>query len=185
METLLTRRSVGPLDNFHSHKGKVFAAVVKLTPEHTATFDFGSASAEGAGGAPPDFSAQTPVGKCPVCGAGVYEHGASYVCEKTVGEPRSCSFRSGAVILKQAVDRAQMTKLLATGRTDLLTRFISKKGRPFRAFLVVRDGAVGFEFVKAGPKKTGPAAARAAPRPAAVPAVQPGSPSPTPPGPTA
>src|SRR6185503_10209754 len=32
------------------------------------------------------------------------------------------------------------------GKTDLLQRFISKKGRPFKAFLVLKDGAVGFEF---------------------------------------
>jgi DNA topoisomerase-3 len=40
-----------------------------------------------------------------------------------------------------------MSKLLAGGRTDLLTRFISRKGRPFKAFLVVdKEGKVGFEF---------------------------------------
>ena len=39
-----------------------------------------------------------------------------------------------------------MKKLLATGRTDLLTGFISKKGRRFKAFLVkTPDGKVGFD----------------------------------------
>src|SRR5437870_6669780 len=32
-----------------------------------------------------------------------------------------------------------MKKLLETGRTDLLERFISRKGRPFKAFLVLTD----------------------------------------------
>jgi DNA topoisomerase III len=37
--------------------------------------------------------------------------------------------------------------LLATGRTDLLTDFVSKKGRKFKAFLVKNpDGKIGFEF---------------------------------------
>lgn len=145
MEELLTKKSVGPLDNFHSHKGKVFAAVVKLTPEYKIEFDFGSAT--DANGAPVDFSGKEPLGKCPKCGAGVFENGPWYVCEKAVGQERACEFRCGAVILKQVVDKAQMVKLLATGKTDLLPRFISRKGRPFRAFLVIRDCQVGFEFV--------------------------------------
>ena len=50
-----------------------------------------------------------------------------------------------------------MKKLLATGRTDLLNGFISKKGRRFKAFLVkTPDGKVGFEFQ---PRKEKPAAA--------------------------
>jgi len=46
-----------------------------------------------------------------------------------------------------------MRKLLQTGRTDLLPRFISKKGRPFKAFLVKQpDGKIGFEFQPRAPK---------------------------------
>ena len=40
------------------------------------------------------------------------------------------------MILQQPIEREQMKKLLATGRTDLLTGFVSKKGRRFKAFLV-------------------------------------------------
>ena len=70
------------------------------------------------------------------------------MCEKAVGNGRTCDFRSGKVILQQPVERAQMQKLLETGRTDLLPRFISKKGRPFKAFLVkTAGGRVGFEFL--------------------------------------
>jgi DNA topoisomerase-3 len=77
----------------------------------------------------------------------VFEHGVTYTCEKALGPQRSCDFRSGRVILQQPVDREQMKKLLATGRTDLLTSFVSKKGRRFKAFLVkTPDGKIGFEF---------------------------------------
>jgi DNA topoisomerase-3 len=42
-----------------------------------------------------------------------------------------------------------MSKLLATGKTDLLPKFISKKGRPFSAYLIVdKEGKVSFEFEK-------------------------------------
>ena len=67
---------------------------------------------------------------------------------------RSCDFRSGRIILQQPVEREQMQKLLAHGRTDLLTGFVSKKGRRFKAFLVkTPDGKVGFEFQARPPKE--------------------------------
>jgi DNA topoisomerase-3 len=41
-----------------------------------------------------------------------------------------------------------MQKLLATGRTDLLTNFMSRKNRKFKAFLVKTPaGKIGFEFL--------------------------------------
>ena len=68
--------------------------------------------------------------------------------EKSVGPQRSCDFRSGRMILQQPVERVQMHKLLATGRTDLLTGFMSKKNRKFKAFLVkTPPGKIGFEFL--------------------------------------
>ena len=71
----------------------------------------------------------------------------AYLCEKAVGTERSCDFRSGRIILQRPIEREQMLKLLSTGKTDLLHRFISKKGRPFSAFLVRgADGKVGFAF---------------------------------------
>ena len=94
-----------------------------------------------------DFTGQEPLGKCPKCGARVFESGMSYICEKATGAAKTCDFRSGKIILQQTVERAQMTRLLATGKTELLPKFISKKGRPFAAYLVVGEGGkVGFEF---------------------------------------
>jgi DNA topoisomerase-3 len=85
----------------------------------------------------------------------------AYVCENSVNPERRCDFRSGRVILQRPVEPEEIRKLLATGRTDLLHRFISRKGRPFSAFLVRgADGKVGFEFA--------PRAARAGARPPAT-----------------
>jgi DNA topoisomerase-3 len=142
---LITKRVIGPLTGFRSRVGKPFSAVVKLTDELKAEFDFGQDTREGE--AAPDFSTQEPLGPCPKCGARVFEHGMAYTCEKAVGPGKSCDFRSGRLILQQPVEREQMHKLLQTGRTELLPRFISKKGRPFKAFLVKQpDGKIGFEF---------------------------------------
>jgi len=160
-ETLVRDKQVGPLGGFRSRKGKRFHALLKLSDEFKAEFDFGPNGQEN--GAAPDFSSQEPLGKCPKCGGRVFEFGLSYICENAVGPNKTCDFRSGKVILQRSVDREQMKKLLATGRTDLLERFISRKGRPFKAFLVLNDKKdVGFEFEKRTPKPKGERKARTA-----------------------
>lgn len=151
---LLAQRFIGPLTGFRSRAGKPFSAGVRLTEEGRLEFDFGQARDEEEAENPPDFSAQEPLGPCPKCGARVFEHGVAYVCEKALGPARSCDFRSGKMILQQPVERAQMAKLLATGRTDLMSRFVSKKGRRFKAYLVKKPtGVIGFEFEERTPRK--------------------------------
>jgi DNA topoisomerase-3 len=174
IEELLAKKIVGPLAGFRSNKlGRPFSAVIRLTPEFKAEFDFGQNGKEHPNGeaAPaPDFSTQEPLGKCPKCGGRVFEDTAMYVCEHAVGPAKSCAFRSGKLILQQTVDRAQFTKLLTTGRTDLLTHFVSRKGRPFRAFLVVdKDGKVGFEFEQRAARAQSADAKEAKPRQPAAP----------------
>ncbi|PXW29574.1 DNA topoisomerase III [Paraburkholderia caballeronis] len=157
VEELLQKKQIGPLSGFRSKMGRPFSAILKLsfddeTKNYKLEFDFGQDQG-GEDGEAPDFSAQEPVGACPKCGGRVYEHGMSYVCEHTVANPKSCDFRSGKVILQQEIGRDQMAKLLAEGRTDLLTNFKSSRtGRNFKAFLVKQsDGKIGFEFEKKEP----------------------------------
>lgn len=160
VEELIREGKVGPIQGFRSKMGRPFAAIIKLSPEYKIEFDFGQNDQQGGNGDEPvDFSGQQSLGKCPKCQGNVYESGMSYVCEKSVGKDRTCDFRSGKIILQRPIETAQMTKLLAEGKTDLLHKFISKKGRPFSAFLVAKDGKVGFEFApraakpKAGARK--------------------------------
>ena len=155
-ETLVRDKQVGPLGGFRSRKGKRFHALLKLSDDFKAEFDFGSNGQENGAAQAVDFSSQEPLGKCPKCGGRVFELGMSYICENSVGPEKTCDFRSGKVILQRPIDHDQMKKLLATGKTDLLERFISRKGRPFKAFLVLTDKKdVGFEFEKREPKQKG------------------------------
>ncbi|MCI0540650.1 MAG: DNA topoisomerase III [Verrucomicrobiales bacterium] len=165
VEELITKRTIGPLQGFRSKMGKPFAAVIKLSPEFKPEFDFGQNESSGDEASQPDFSGQEPLGQCPKCGAAVYESGMNYICEKATGPNRTCDFRSGKIILQRPIEREQMQKLLAQGRTDLLHKFISKKGRPFSAFLVVgEEKKIGFEFAPRPPRpKKGAAAPPAAP----------------------
>jgi DNA topoisomerase-3 len=147
VEALIRDRQVGPLQGFRSQKGLPFAAVIKLNAENKAEFDFGNEPKEGEAAAAVDFTGKEPLGQCPKCGARVFENGMNYVCEKAVGPARTCDFKTGAVILQQPVDKTQMTKLLAEGKTDLLKEFVSNKtNRKFEAYLVLKDGKVAFEF---------------------------------------
>ena len=149
VEKLITEKQIGPLQGFRSKMGKPFAAVLKLSPEFKVEFDFGNdqRNADGEVAAAIDFTGKDPLGKCPKCGARVFDGGMNYLCEKATGPARTCSFRTGKIILQQNIEAAQVAKLLAEGKTELLKGFISKKtNRKFEAFLALKDGEVKFEF---------------------------------------
>ena len=148
IEELLTQGVVGPLQGFRSKQGFPFAAVIKMGAEFKPEFDFGNdQNKDGEAAAAIDFTGKQPLGQCPKCGARVFDAGMNYLCEKATGPDRTCTFKTGKIILQQTIEPAQVTKMLATGKTDLLTRFISKKNnRPFKAFLVIKDGGTAFEF---------------------------------------
>ncbi|MBW7860120.1 MAG: DNA topoisomerase III [Rhodocyclaceae bacterium] len=169
IETLLRTGRVGPLTGFRSKMGRLFNAEIRLNDDRQPEFDFGQPKESDENAEPVDFSSQESLGPCPKCGGRVFEHGLAYVCEHSVGAARRCDFRSGKIILQQVVERAQMSKLLAEGRTDLLKGFVSARTRrKFSAFLVRgKDGKVGFEFEAKKPRApkagTGAAAPDASP----------------------
>ena len=155
VERFLAEKRIGPLEGFRSKAGWPFTAELKLTFDEELRnwkleFDFGEdAKKDGESGEPVDFSDQQPLGPCPKCQGRVFEHGANYVCEHSVGAQVTCDFKTGKIILQQPVVREQMTKLLETGKTDLLENFVSNKTRrKFKAFLAFdkKEGKVSFEF---------------------------------------
>jgi DNA topoisomerase III len=161
VEKFLTDKKIGPLEGFRSKAGWPFTAELKLAFDDEIKnwkleFDFGEdAKNAGESGEPIDFSAQESLGACPKDQGHVYEHGTSYVCEHAVGANVTCDFKSGKIILQQPVAREQMTKLLETGRTDLLEGFVSNKTRrKFKARLGYdkKEGKVSFEFEPRAPR---------------------------------
>jgi len=171
VEQFLRDRKIGPLDGFRSKAGWPFTAemVIKFdeeTKNYKLEFDFGD-DKNGETGEIVDFAGQQSLGPCPRCAARVFELGKNYVCEKsvpTLEQPTpSCTFKTGQVILQQPIEREQMHKLLETGKTDLLDKFVSMRTRrPFKAMLAWDKEAdkVNFEFApsKFPPRK--PAAAK-------------------------
>ena len=148
VQRLITERQIGPLQGFMSKMGRPFAAVLKMNGEHKIEFDFGNdQQKDGEAAAPVDFTGKEPLGKCPKCGARVFDGGMNYVCENQAGVAKSCTFRTGKIILQQPIEPPQVVKLLAEGKTDLLKGFVSNKTkRKFEAYLVVKDGGTAFEF---------------------------------------
>lgn len=181
VEQFLRDKRIGPLEGFRSKAGWPFTAEIALKFDEEEknwklAFDFGDEEDPAQTGELVDFSGKEPLGACPKCGGRVFEFGKNYVCERSVPTPQqptpSCDFRTGQIILQQPVDREQMQKLLTTGKTDLLDKFVSTRTRrAFKAFLAwdKEAGKVNFEFEqresKYPPRKG--AAARPAREPAA------------------
>jgi DNA topoisomerase-3 len=170
VEQFLRDKRIGPLEGFRSKAGWPFTAEIALVfneeeKNWKLEFDFGNED-ESETGELVDFSGRESLGACPKCGGAIHEHGKNYVCEKSVPTQAqatpSCDFKSGQIILQQPVEREQMMKLLATGKTDLLDKFVSMRTRrPFKAYLAwnAEEGKVSFEFEPSKfPRKTGAAA---------------------------
>ena len=169
---LLRDKKIGPLEGFRSKAGWPFTSeiVIKYDDEahnYKLEFDFGDDKNAEESGELVEFE-DASLGACPICGSEVHEHGSNYVCSKavpTAAQPTpSCTFKSGKIILQQPVEREQMTKLLETGKTDLLDKFVSMRTRRnFKAHLAwdKEAGKVNFEFApsKFPPRKPAAGAA--------------------------
>jgi DNA topoisomerase-3 len=153
MQKLLASGKTDLLDKFISRKNRPFKAFL-VVKEGKVGFEFeerkGRAGKPRAEKVPPvkiDFSTLESIGKCPRCGGKVCEAEAAYLCERTQADSKPCKIKINKVIAQQPIDRAQALKLLTDGRTDVLDKFISRAGRPFKACLVMDNkGKVTFEF---------------------------------------
>jgi len=155
VEKLLAEGRVGPLEGFRSKMGRPFNATVKLGEDFKPEFDFGTDG----NGAPQkiDTSQHESIGVCPICKEGqVYELENDFICERAAAVPKKCTFRISKTILQRAISKEQVQRLMTTGKTDLLPRFISKRGRPFSAHLKLQHGKVGFEFAEKAPRPRKP-----------------------------
>lgn len=170
VEQFLRDKRIGPLEGFRSKAGWPFTAEMALVfseedKNWKLEFDFGDKGNEAETGEIVDFSGSESLGACPKCGAPVHEHGNNYVCEKSVPTAAqttpSCDFKTGKIILQQPVSREQAMKLLSTGKTDLLDKFVSMRTRrAFKAHLAwnAEEGKVGFEFEPSKYPRKGPPA---------------------------
>jgi DNA topoisomerase-3 len=150
---------VGPLAGFRSKMGRTFEAAVqigeveneeKTAKEWKVTFAFENNGA--GGGAKLDLTTAKPLGETPH--GALYETETAYLCQPAarVGETHS----DGQGHLPAGHPARAGAEDLPRGKTDLLPRFISKKGKPFSAFLKLEGNKVTFEFEPRAKKKPAP-----------------------------
>jgi DNA topoisomerase-3 len=150
---LLNEGHVGPLEGFRSKLGRAFNAEIILNEktEWKQKFNFeDDEGGEGGGsGKAVDLSQAKDLGETPH--GHVYETETAYLCvpPKAGAKP----IRMGKSICQRPIPPEQAVKIFRDGKSDLLPRFISKKGKPFAAYLVLEGTKVGFEFEPRKPKE--------------------------------
>lgn len=156
LRTLIETRMLGPLDGFRSKKGKDFSAALQITDEQKVTFVFPD-------GADPDAIAwdECPVlCDCPVCAkrgveAKIYDTPDGYLCKNAVTGP-DCNAKLPKVLCKKEITPENARLFFTEGKTALIEGMISKRGRPFKAFLACTPGEkriLSWEFPPREPKK--------------------------------
>ena len=80
---------------------------------------------------------------CPSCDNGAIRINATmYACDQ-----QECKFRGiSQEMCKRKITEEEAKQILTDGKSELLQDFVSKKGRPFKAFLILDGHRVKFEF---------------------------------------
>ncbi len=154
VESLLQNRKIGPLDGFRSKLGRPFSAMLVIGEDFKVSLAWDEVQNGDGTHGPIQFLNETVLGQCPACGSPVRETNMAYCCEKRALAEPQCQFRISKKIKSRDIPIDQMQKLLTTGKTDLLEKFISAKKRPFKAHLILeKGGKLGWEFAPRAPKK--------------------------------
>jgi DNA topoisomerase-3 len=156
---LLKDGVAGPLDGFTARSGRTYKGNIELDREawQLKVRSLGYNEGEGVSDQPEYEVNSDPLGGCPFeeeCQ--ILESPRQFVCERTLKEeelgkdeerPKSCGFVMPRTVCKREIVRDEALVYLKTGKTELLTDFTSRFGRPFAATLVLKEnGRHGFEF---------------------------------------
>ncbi len=161
---LITQRRLPVMDGFRSKFGKPFKAGLRLLAPETdkgswkAEFYFDDAKdgTHKEGDAP---ATQRSLGKVPVKDQGeleVQETDKHWLVPEFDKGKGAKGFSMSRTILGKDIEEAQMRRVLAEGKSELITGFISSRThRPFDAYLVldVKKGNVAFDFPPREPRR--------------------------------
>ncbi len=140
---LVKGETIGPFADFRSKKGKPFTASVRL---NNSKIEFLFADSTDQLDVD-EIKQQEPLGLSPIDQTKVYETPAAFMSESALTGDAKKGLRISKMILGRRIDPDHIEQLLNKGKTDLINGFISKKKRPFDAYLVLDDkGKLGFEF---------------------------------------
>jgi DNA topoisomerase-3 len=169
VEMLLRDGKTGVLEGFTARNGRTYQGVLEFDRDEKKMAVRPTGWEEGSVNADPEYEVDpAPLGSCPFeeeCK--VVESPTHFVCERKLKEadlekdaaddgeerPKSCGFNFPRTVCKREIVRDEALVYLGAGRTDLLTDFTSRFGRPFSATLVLKkNGRHGFEFPPRAPK---------------------------------
>ncbi len=140
---LIKGETIGPFADFRSKKGKPFTASVRI---NNSKIEFLFADSTDQLDVD-EIKQQEPLGLSPIDQTKVYETPAAFMSESALTGDTKKGLRISKMILGRRIDPDHIEQLLNKGKTDLINGFISKKKRPFDAYLVLDDkGKLGFEF---------------------------------------
>jgi DNA topoisomerase-3 len=140
---LIRGETLGPYSDFRSKKGKPFTASVRIR-ESKVDFQFADSTADLDLA---EIKKQEPLGLSPVDNTRVYETPMAFMSESAIEGDKKKGLRIGKIILGRRIDPDYIEQLLTNGKTELINGFISKKKRPFDAYLLLDDkGKLSFEF---------------------------------------
>ncbi len=140
---LIRGETLGPYSDFRSKKGKPFTASVRIR-ESKVDFQFADSTADLDLA---EIKKQEPLGLSPVDNTRVYETPMAFMSESAIEGDKKKGLRIGKIILGRRIDPDYIEQLLTNGKTELINGFISKKKRPFDAYLLLdHKGKLSFEF---------------------------------------
>jgi DNA topoisomerase-3 len=147
---LLEGKTIGPYADFRSKGGKLFTASLALK-EGKVEFIFPDATDRLD---QEEIRQSPPLGLSPVDQTQVFETPAAFMSESALNGDKEKGLRISKVILGRRIDPEHISQLLATGKTALIKGFISKKKKPFDAYLLLDGkGKLSFEFPPRKPRK--------------------------------
>ena len=151
---LISGETLGPFADFRSKKGKPFTASVRLN-NGKVEFLFADSTAELD---LDEIRSQEPLGESPIDQTHVFETPTGFLSASALDGDQKKGLRISKIILGRRLDPDHIRQLLAHGRTELITGFISRKKKPFDAYLLLdAKGKLSFEFpprAKKGPART-------------------------------
>ena len=131
---LVQQRELTDLHGFFNRNGESYETSVVLSDEGKVT------SAKSTGNRA--TSSDEALCPCPKCGGTIRETDTHYACDQP-----ECKFAGvGKVICKREITQTEAKSILIDGKSPLIEDFISRRGRPFPAYLVLEGNKVGFEF---------------------------------------
>jgi DNA topoisomerase III len=175
-EVLLRDGRTGSLEGFTARNGRTYQAALEIDRDEWAVRVRPVAWEDGTVREDPEYEVNPePVGACPFeeeCR--VIETPTHFSCERKLKEaeldggngsaaaasgeaperPKSCGLALPRTVCKREITREEALVYLSSGRSELLTDFTSRYGRPFSATLVLKKtGRHGFEFPPRAPKR--------------------------------